>query len=66
MASPRNKEELSAYLTILYHCLEREQVEEPQTIAEFRQEIRKIKEQCVRCDVEVPTFDASMIQFFSG
>lgn len=64
MARPRSKQELSAYLGLLYHCLEREQVDEPDTVAGLRQVIRELSQRCLDCDVEVPRFTSDIVLFF--
>lgn len=66
MARPRSKQELSAYVSLLYHCLEREQVDESETVAELRDEIKELSQRCVDCDVEVPRFTPNIVRLFGG
>lgn len=66
MAGPKSKQELSAYLSLLYHCIEREQVDEPDTIAGLRQKVKELGQRCVECDVEVPRFTPDIVRLFGG
>ena len=64
MPSPRTKTELRAYLSLLYMCLEREQTNEPTTVAELRQEIGEMKDRCAQCGVDIPPFEQTTVEWF--
>jgi hypothetical protein len=66
MTSPRTKNELSAYLSLLYFSLEREQVSEPDTVVGLRAEVKTLKERCIDCGVDVPPFGPDVVRLFGG
>ena len=64
--SPRTKNELSAYLSLLHFAIEREQVDEPDTVVGLRSEIKTLKKRCGDCGVDVPPFGPDVVRLFGG
>ena len=63
MTTPRTKVEMRAYLSALHAAIEREQTDEPGTVAGLRRAIAALKARCRELGVELPTVAEAVAWF---